>query len=96
MRSATIVAGLATVVWLSLVWLGVSAIEGIAAQNAPGYPNWAQIVLWVGFPAIVSAVLIFSIYFFGRVRQSATALGVIAALSLGVILPFIMTFAGGV
>ena len=95
-RSATITACIAAVVWFGLLCLGVSVIASIKAQHANGYPNWAQIGLWLGIPAIAFAILTFSLYFFNRVRRSPIVLGVVAASSLIVILPFIMTFAGGV
>jgi hypothetical protein len=93
---ATAFALLAIAGWGSLVLTGSSVIASIAGQHAPGYPNIAQILLFVGVPVAVVLALIVGIVSVHRKKRKAPLLICAALLSLLCVLPFITFYAGGV
>ena len=93
---ANFIALLATAGWGFLAVTGVTVISSIAGQHAPGYPNPAQIVLFVAVPVTVTSALIAAMALVHLKKKGALALTFAALASLLCVLPFMTFYAGGV
>jgi len=93
---ANFIAVLAMAGWGFLAVTGVTAISSIAGQHAPGYPNAAQIVLFVAVPVAVTSALIAAVAVVRVKKKGAPALTLGALASLLCLLPFMTFYAGGV
>ncbi|MDH7976086.1 hypothetical protein QH494_28240 [Sphingomonas sp. AR_OL41] len=93
---ANFIALLAAAGWGFLAVTGVTVIGGIAGQNAPGYPNAAQIGLFVAVPVAVMSALIAAMALVHVKKKGAPALAFAALASLLCVLPFISFYAGGI
>lgn len=93
---ANLIALLATAGWGFLAVTGVAVISSIVGQHAPGYPNAAQIVLFVGVPVAVTSALMAAMALVHVKKKGAPALAFAALASLLCVLPFMTFYAGGV
>jgi hypothetical protein len=76
MRAANITAGLAIVLWFALALLGRGLLNGVVAQQVPGYPNMGQINLYIVWPLFVVTALLASAWLCNAFRRWPLALGV--------------------
>jgi hypothetical protein len=88
-------AGAAIAVWGGFVLLGLEGIKDIANQHAPGYPNWAQIIYYLGFPLLMFCVsLAWPVW---RLRVGAQNLGIGVLSAVLAISPlYLLAYTGGV
>lgn len=96
MKAANILAGLAAVLWFALALLGREGVNGIVAQNAPGYPNMGQINLYIVYPLYVVLVLISCAGVCNAFRRWPSVLGLASGASMLAILPYLAVWGGGV
>lgn len=96
MRATNILAGFCCVLWAALLWIGIGLIEGVTAQEVPGYPNSGQIFFYIGVPAALVATLLLSAIVLNFVRRSPILLAVLSGAAL-LLLPFyLLVYGGGV
>jgi hypothetical protein len=96
MRAANITAGVAIVLWFALALLGRDGLNGVVAQQAPGYPNMGQINLYIVWPLFVVTALLACAWFCNAFRRWPPVLGIASGASLLAILPYLMVWGGGV
>ena len=96
MRAANITAGIAIALWLGLALLGRGLVNGVVAQQAPGYPNMGQINLYVVWPLFVVIVLLTCAWLCNAFRRWPSLLGIASGASLAAIVPYLMPWGGGV
>lgn len=75
---------------------GVTVISSIVGQHASGYPNAAQIVLFVAVPVAVTSALMAAMALVHVKKKGAPALAFAALASLLCVLPFMTFYGGGV
>jgi len=89
-----IAAAVSTVLWLFMVLIGISAIEGIRDQHVAGYPNDAQLRLYVAAPVIGLAGSGAILGFAKRLPSWARRIGM--GISFFALLVVFGTFGGGI
>ena len=96
MKAANITAGVAVALWFGLALLGRDLVNGVVAQDVPGYPNMGQINLYVIWPLFVVAAILAVAWLCNAFRRGTMILGIASALSLTAILPYLLIWGGGV
>ena len=96
MKGTHILAIITLILWGLLFLLGLSGIDGVRAQNVPGYPNPSQIGYYIHFPAIVFGIVLISwgaaIY-----RRKLKPIAVVAICGALLVLPcYMLLYTGGV
>jgi hypothetical protein len=95
-RAANISAGVAIALWFALALLGREGLNGVVAQQAPGYPNMGQINLYIVWPLFVVTALLSCAWLCNSFRRWPWLLGLASALSLLAIFPYLMFWGGGI
>jgi hypothetical protein len=78
-----------------LALLGLSLLQGVAAQHVPGYPNTGQLRYYLYVPVGISLALL-AISFISLRFRVGGALAIIPALAILAVLPFMMVYSGGI
>jgi hypothetical protein len=96
MRAANITAGVAVTVWLALALVGRDLINGVVGQAALGYPNMGQIDFLFAWPLLIVVAVLACAWICNAFRRGAWALGLLSALALAALLPYLLVYGGGV
>jgi len=96
MRGANIFAGIAAFAWFGASLIGLSMMYGVRTYYGPGYPNSGQIQHYVVYPVLIAAALVACAWLCNRGVSRPALLGSLSGASLLAILPYLMTFGGGV
>ena len=81
--------------WGGMTLLGGSVLRGVAAQHAPGYPNYGQVTYYLAFP--LAMLLLSTARPAWRWRVGKQNLGVGALTATLVLLPiYLFAYTGGV
>lgn len=95
-RSANITAVVAAILWSGLFLLGRDGIYHIYEQGPGVHPNSGQIDYYIVFPRLVLGILSTTAWVANGLQRGFTTLGVVAAVSLFVLLPYLFGYTGGV
>jgi hypothetical protein len=95
MRTANVFAGITTMLWAGLFYLGRSGIHGIYSQGNAAYPNSDQIDYYVVFPGCVTAVVMLTGWICNG-RRAALPLVAISILALAALFPYLLAYTGGI
>jgi hypothetical protein len=95
-RSANITAIIAFVLWLGMFSLGRDLTYHIYEQGPGIYPNSGQTDFYVLFPLCVALLIATGAWVVNGLQRWFSVLGVISAISLFLLLPFLLAFGGGV
>ena len=95
-RSANITAIIACALWAGIFLLGRDGTYDIYEQGPGIHPNAGQIDFYMVFPLAVALLLTTSAWITNMLQRWFTALGVIAAISLFALLPYLLAYTGGV
>jgi hypothetical protein len=52
--------------WSAVTALGVALVGGVSDQQAPGYPNLAQAIYYVGAPGLLASAALLTALFAGK------------------------------
>jgi hypothetical protein len=96
MRAANITAGVAVAVWLALALVGRDLVAGVVGQRALGYPNMGQIDFLIIWPLSLVSALLACAWICNAFRKGGWALGLLSAISLLALLPYLLVYGGGV
>jgi len=96
MRIANTLSGLAVLIWLGLLLMGRGLVERVATQQAPGYPNAAQIETYVVLPALVTIAVSVTAWLCNGLNRWPWLLTLVACVSLALLAPFLLRYSGGV
>jgi hypothetical protein len=80
--------------WGVLLWLGLVLREGVVEQHVAGYPNQAQTVTFIVFPAIMTTLNLMLVVFAKRIRVAA--LVAFTAIQVPICFATLMMAGGGV
>ena len=83
-------------IWLLLALFGLSGVQAIVAQHAPGYPNRSQLILYIGWPSFFVVALVVCAILSNTSRAPPWLLGVLSAFSLFAVLPWLVVSGGGI
>ena len=96
MRAANITAGVAVALWFALALVGRDLLNGVVGQVAVGYPNMGQIDFLLAWPLFVVIAIITCAWICNAFHRWAWALGLMSALSLAALLPYLLVYGGGI
>ena len=85
---------LSVLMWGALLWLGLVLREGVVEQHVAGYPNQAQTMTFVVFPAIMVALNLVLFAFAKKIP--VTALVASTAIQVPICFATLMMAGGGV
>ena len=54
------------VLWSAVTILGVTLVDSVRDQQAPGYPNLAQVIYYVGVPGFLASAALLTALFVGK------------------------------
>ena len=92
MRALTV---LNMLIWVAFTWHGFQLVDGVAAQNVPGFPNNGQVTLYICVPLLMaaSALCMYGLFRFTQLKRTALVLQAVLLIS---VLPFLLIYTGGV
>lgn len=96
MRAANILTSLAVLIWFSLLLVGRGLVERVAGQRVLGYPSAGQIDVYLVWPALAVIALLGTAWVCNGVRRWPWLLASIAVVALTALVPFLLSFSGGV
>jgi hypothetical protein len=96
MRAANITAGVAVTLWFALALAGRDLINGTVRQAVPGYPNMGQIDFGLAWPLFIVVAVLVCAWICNAFRRWPWALGLVSALALAALLPYLVVYGGGV
>jgi hypothetical protein len=96
MRAANITAGVAVAVWFAFALVGRDLINGVVRQAALGYPNMGQIDFLLAWPLFIVVAVLACAWICNASHRWAWALGMVSALALAALLPYLLVYGGGV
>jgi hypothetical protein len=95
MKKTAVVAIISAVLWLSLALLGWNLLQGVNAQNAPGYPNNDQFRYYLYFPLALFGTSLLLVLLSTRYRLGG-AFGCAPLFLILMIAPYMLAYTGGV
>jgi len=93
MIAANIIAAVITSIWIMMLRVGFSIVQGVVDQHVAGYPSRGEVIFWIGMPSMMLIAILLTAIFANAIRRSPALLGFV---SVGTLLPFpLYIFSGG-
>jgi len=94
MRAANITAVVAILAWLGLAFIGMGLVAGVAERV--GSADFEQVKFYIECPFFVTVVLLVGAWACNALRRWPWALGLLSAISLVALIPYLLVYTGGV
>jgi hypothetical protein len=96
MRSANILALVATALWAAMLWVGVDLLKGVVAQHVLGYPAADQFDFLVGIPFAAIVAVGGTTLLVNALNRFWVVSHLVSGVALIALLPYLFVYGGGV